>query len=529
MPKQDSERALSALERWAADPARPVILLTGATQSGKTVLLDVLAARLARYFSVVYLAHAGTDPDELSARILTELGDPADGTPRLVLAREIERRAARPLLLLLDDADALPPRVELWLFDLARRSEGALRLVLALSDARLAREFAAAFHADTEIVSIGETMSPSEAGSYLVRVEERSSDAAPISFRRRATSAAGARTEHRRAAPLRGETPAEPSGSHATLAGPQATPPADPRSTEAAPSRVRVSAAPLAPRADAPVPVAPTGVPLRWIVVSAALALSFVAGFVLSEIREAQFRVRSETVATRQLDELPAVSPSVQAATNEPTPSTIERPPAASEHAPVAGRPDPFTDPLLPRVGVPREEPDRGPVLTRATEDGAGAGAAAQPAVDASPPESLAPDRGPAVSAADPVVAAPQQRAPAAPLAATAPFATETTPARDDADAAALAASADASPSAPSAELPAVSAPPPPRRRSVAVQVEAEPGAEIRIGDRLLGPAPVGTVDLPPGAHRLLVRLPDGREVERIVDVRGTRYEIQVR
>jgi predicted AAA+ superfamily ATPase len=149
MPKQDSERALSALERWAADPARPVILLTGATQSGKTVLLDVLAARLGRYFSVVYLAQAGTDPDELSARILAELGDPADGTPRLVLAREIERRAARPLLLLLDDADALPPRIELWLFDLARRSEGALRLVLALS--------AEVDHLEAALASFGRT------------------------------------------------------------------------------------------------------------------------------------------------------------------------------------------------------------------------------------------------------------------------------------------------------------------------------------------------------------------------------------
>ena len=59
--------------------------------------------------------------------------------------------------------------------------------------------------------------------------------------------------------------------------------------------------------------------------------------------------------------------------------------------------------------------------------------------------------------------------------------------------------------------------------------MQAEPGTEIRIGGRALGAAPVGVVDLPPGAHRLVVRMPDGREVERIVEVRGSRYEIQVR
>ena len=80
-----------------------------------------------------------------------------------------------------------------------------------------------------------------------------------------------------------------------------------------------------------------------------------------------------------------------------------------------------------------------------------------------------------------------------------------------------------------SAEPPAVRAAPPPRPRFVRVEVQAEPGAEIRLGGRELGAAPVGSVDLPPGPHRLLVRMPDGREVDRIVEVRGTRYEIQVR
>jgi hypothetical protein len=67
------------------------------------------------------------------------------------------------------------------------------------------------------------------------------------------------------------------------------------------------------------------------------------------------------------------------------------------------------------------------------------------------------------------------------------------------------------------------------RVRSVPVTVSAEPGAEITIDGRRAGTAPLEDIDLEPGPHRFIVRLPDGRVVERFVDVRGTRFNLRIR
>ncbi|MCL4683392.1 AAA family ATPase [Myxococcota bacterium] len=482
LPNADAERVLTALARWAADVDRPLIVLCGPAKAGKTVLLDVFAARSEPSFSVIYLSNLGPDPDALSTRILAALGETPSGTPRLALARALQRPASRPLLLLLDDADTLSPRVEMWLFDLARRSAGGLRVVLALSDPRLAREFALAFRTDTELLSLGADMDRTEADAYLQLVALRASESP-----RGAGGRGFAPAARERPSPAPDSLDAPPLLSAAALPREPAPPSA-------------------ATRAAAPVAGAVRKQPRRrGIAVAAGLALSFVAGFAISQLLDARRPAGLEPppVETRALRaELPPVSaapplrPSDRSAgaapdaveraasdeTGVPDPADSASP--AAELAPVA--PSPLSGPTAPVDVMPSSRPPDDapePLVPAAALDGGPAARAADPAAgsttaepgaDRSHDEAAEPPESATASAAEP----------------------ETTPARP---------------------------------RTVAVQIRAEPGAVIELGGRSLGAAPVGAVDLPPGAHRLLVRLVDGREIERVVEVRGRRYEIQIR
>ena len=69
----------------------------------------------------------------------------------------------------------------------------------------------------------------------------------------------------------------------------------------------------------------------------------------------------------------------------------------------------------------------------------------------------------------------------------------------------------------------------PPQPRSVEVNVEAEPGASILVDGQPVGSGTVKGLELAPGPHLVEVRLPDGRAVERVIDVKGTRYVVKVR
>jgi hypothetical protein len=63
----------------------------------------------------------------------------------------------------------------------------------------------------------------------------------------------------------------------------------------------------------------------------------------------------------------------------------------------------------------------------------------------------------------------------------------------------------------------------------VEVSVEAEPGAVISINGKPVGSGTVKGLELAPGPHLVEVRLLDGRAVQRIVEVKGDRYDIKVR
>jgi hypothetical protein len=121
-----------------------------------------------------------------------------------------------------------------------------------------------------------------------------------------------------------------------------------------------------------------------------------------------------------------------------------------------------------------------------------------RPAV--SPPAAPAPD-----------VAAASPQPPAADLPRTPPAAARPTPV--DAVAAVAAASPRAAPAAP----PQAAAQAP-----LFVNVNATPWAEIELDGRPVGETPIARLSVPPGRHRVVARMPDGRVLEREVDVRAS-------
>jgi hypothetical protein len=88
--------------------------------------------------------------------------------------------------------------------------------------------------------------------------------------------------------------------------------------------------------------------------------------------------------------------------------------------------------------------------------------------------------------------------------------------------------------SAAPAAAPAARRAPAPRRaartpvaaKPVVVRISAEPGADITIDG-----VPVGAAEIPlaRGSHRVVARLSDGRVIDRVIDVRGTHYNLSIR
>jgi len=565
VPYADAERVLASLEEWACDAERPLRVLRGPQGSGKSMLLAVLAARLGRHALPVYISANGLDPDTLARTLLDALGTPWEGTPRVALVRAVEQPRRRRVLLLLDDADALAPRTEMWLFGFVRRSAGAVHALLAVRDERLAAELANAFQAGTTVLALDAPMSREDADAWVraelarsgvcaalrarfdalavSRIHTRSGgvpgrlreEAAAILEEFAAPSGeATARAAREERSPVESPPPrlalataAErrppgPLSAHAFAAAAPPRPPGPRR--EPAPRETPVTPRELAsPRAAAPTPARKPSTPraasatlsnaaqaaveptrsnvdandpprtaprrdslLRWLLVPAALAAAYVAGFLTSQTLEA---LRPGAAPAGVAVEAPEVAP----------PSVSAAPPRQDESATIEtvteiGRPDARTAPLP----------------------------AAAPAAAA-----MAAPTGDTAEAA-PLPVTPPATPPTGEPVVTEPAATE---AAEPGEAAAELATA------PEVALPAVSAAPPPARvrrspqrpRSVEVSVEAEPGASISINGQPVGSGMVKGLELAPGPHRVEVRLPDGRAVERIVEVKGDRYDIKVR
>jgi hypothetical protein len=560
VPYADAERVLASLEEWACDAERPMRVLRGPHGSGKSMLLAVLAARVGRHAVPVCFSANGLDPETLARTVLDALGTPWEGTPRVALVRAVEQPGTRRVLLLLDDADALAPRTEMWLFDFVRRSAGSVHALLAVRDERLAAEFANAFQSGTTVLALDAPMSREEADAWVRAELARSgADAAlrarfdaptvsrlhtrsggvPGRLRQEAAAilaefaalsvepAASAAREERapveapppRLAPavVSPRPPPSPLGAHAVAAaapprppGPRRepapretpVPPREPASARAAapvparePSAPRAASAAVSDAAPAAVELTrfrvdaeapPRAAPrrdslLRWLLVPAALAAAYVLGFLTSQTLEA---LRPGAAPAGVAVEAPEVTlPSVSAAPPRPVESAAAPPPVAEIRAP-----DPFTPPPLPTVAP------TAPAM--AAPAGESAEVAAPPAAEPAAPETAATEPATAPEVAPPVVSAAP---PPAPVRRPPPSA------------------------------PARVRRPPPQSRSVEVSVEAEPGAAILVNGQPVGSGTVKGLELAPGPHLVEVRLPDGRVVERLIDVKGTHYNVKVR
>jgi type II secretory pathway predicted ATPase ExeA len=163
------EEALAALER--ALTARPIAALSGPPGIGKTLLLRVLESRIEPRLRCVYVPYGALDAAGLSRLVLGLLGRavPAGPEPerQLADAAEAERAAGRALVLLLDDANAVPLPTLRWLVALVDSLGGALRLLAVPVDDALAARVLAALGPGLAHVRFAQPMDVDETARYV--------------------------------------------------------------------------------------------------------------------------------------------------------------------------------------------------------------------------------------------------------------------------------------------------------------------------------------------------------------------------
>jgi len=176
------EAALTELERLLR--SGPIVALSGPPGIGKTLLLRVLEQRMLGSLRSVYVPYGALEYAELCQLVLGLLELPAlaeAGDPGAELAAQARLAGARgkPLLLLLDDANAIPLATLRALVAATRSLGGALRLLaVPVDDARAARVLAA-LGEGVGHVRLAQPMSAAETASYVAGRLARSDESDP--------------------------------------------------------------------------------------------------------------------------------------------------------------------------------------------------------------------------------------------------------------------------------------------------------------------------------------------------------------
>ena len=169
VPRLASEAALAEL-RSAFAAGQRVCVLSGPTGLGKTLLLHVLAEQLTAA-RCVHLPYAALPPEELAHWTLAKLGEaPTNGGPywdALAAAARREAERGRTLVLLLDDASALPAPTARALQQLVASLAGALGLVVVPVDDGRAGQVIAALGEGVLHVRLRHGLSPDELRRYV--------------------------------------------------------------------------------------------------------------------------------------------------------------------------------------------------------------------------------------------------------------------------------------------------------------------------------------------------------------------------
>jgi len=165
VPRGATELARKQLLRSARNPAKTTALI-GPPGLGKTLLLQLLAEEVSQEMQSIYLPYAALPPAELCAWALAL---PACDDPIQALrahARGLEAQGSS-LLLAIDDAGAMPIATARWLGELVEQSGGCLRLVLAATDDPSGNRVLAAIGSNFDIVHLEEPMTESETRKYI--------------------------------------------------------------------------------------------------------------------------------------------------------------------------------------------------------------------------------------------------------------------------------------------------------------------------------------------------------------------------
>lgn len=389
VPRPATERALDELT-GALERGDRIVALQGPPGMGKTLLLRVLERRLSSRHTTVSIPYAALAPDELCRFVLGLLGRQESarrGTrDDLVEIARVVAAAGRPLLLLVDDASALPVESATLLASLVQSV--AMRVVAAGLDridagASPARDWVAELAATR--VRLDAPMSREETAAHLRALLDRAdSDArrrldANVAARLFAASGGVVRELHGHASEwLRRGDAALPSSPLATV---ETTPPVStPRQQEAPPPPVVPSSGPPpAAREAASPPVSPT-----------------------SPTPAAPPRESSPAASTAPVQPATAVAPATSVSQPGSPPGVVAVPgPAAApsaERAPAAAlRPILQPTPVAPA-------PPPGPAVPERPSVGARAGTA-ETRAEAPPPVARTPVASPAATASPPAAA----------------------------------------------------------------------------------------------------------------------------
>jgi type II secretory pathway predicted ATPase ExeA len=168
VPRAATETARGELLRSACNPAKTSALI-GPPGLGKTLLLHLLAEEAPEDMQTVYLPYAALPPADLCAWALELLGSPATDDPieaLQVFGRGLRERGSS-LLMLIDDAGAMPIATARWAGELVQNSGGSVRLVVAALDNATGNRVIAAIGSNFDIVHLNDPMTERETREYI--------------------------------------------------------------------------------------------------------------------------------------------------------------------------------------------------------------------------------------------------------------------------------------------------------------------------------------------------------------------------
>ena len=168
VPRAATETARVELLRSACNPAKTSALI-GPPGLGKTLLLHLLAEEVPEDMQTVYLPYAALPPAELCAWVLELLGSPAAGDPIAALqalSRDLRERKSS-LLMSIDDVGAMPIATARWAGEFIQNAGGSVRLAVAASDNATGNRVIAAIGSNFDIVHLNDPMTESETRKYI--------------------------------------------------------------------------------------------------------------------------------------------------------------------------------------------------------------------------------------------------------------------------------------------------------------------------------------------------------------------------